>query len=158
MIDHLQSILTQDAQCTSDPMYVVFGHRRIATNTDYDDSDPVYVNMSTGEHEEISSEEYEKLNDSFENGKEPLDLNDEKFDPDDWEKFTFVWVEEFNQIFFTRAAAEEYLARNKHRIPGVKDGKPAVIYVDSAYRNKEWQQIRNHLIDIAQVEGNSVCV
>jgi len=114
--------------------------------------------MSTGDHEEISEKEYDELNDLFEDGGEPLDSNGEKFDPNDWERFTFEWVEVFNQVFFTRAAAEEYLARNNHRIPGVKDGKPATIYVDSAYRNKEWQDIRKCLIDIAQVESNSVSI
>lgn len=158
MIDHLQSILTQDCACTSNPIFLVLGHRRIATNPDFDDSDPVYVNMSTRDHEEISEKEYDELNYLFEAGEEPLDSNGEKFDPNDWERLTFIWVEEFNQAFFTRAAAEEYLARNNHRIPGVKDGKPAVIYVDSAYRNKEWQDIRKFLIDKAQVESNSVSI
>lgn len=47
------------------------------------------------------------------------------------------------QPFFTRAGAEEYLQRNGHNLRGREEPR---IYVDSAFRNAEWQTIREMLI------------
>lgn len=49
------------------------------------------------------------------------------------------------QPFFTRKGAEEYLHANKHNLT---DKEPPRVYVVSAYRNAEWQAIRQMLIDL----------
>ena len=61
-----------------------------------------------------------------------------------WEHETWVDV----QPFFTEQGAEDYLAINRHnlRLPR--------IYVKSAYRNVEWQYVRDELIPtMAALEG-----
>jgi hypothetical protein len=48
------------------------------------------------------------------------------------------------QPFFTRAGAEEYIRANSHNLRHPR------VYVESAYRNPEWQAIRVFLEDLAK--------
>lgn len=50
------------------------------------------------------------------------------------------------QPFFTRAGAERYLRINGHNLRG---HEPPRIFVDSAFRNAEWQAIRAMLLKMA---------
>lgn len=50
------------------------------------------------------------------------------------------------QMFFTEVGAEEYLRVNGHNLRGGKE--PPRIYVDSAFRNAEWQAIRAMLLNM----------
>lgn len=161
---HLQSILTQDNQCTRDPFWLVFGHKKIFVDPQYaEEEESVYLESETGEQLEMSHELYgdleEKWYDAMADKKmeRPFDpILDRHFHPDDWERHAYIWVQEYNQAFFTEAAAKEYIEENSHRIPGVSDGKDASIYVDSLYRNKEMIDVRQMLIDKAQVECHNV--
>ncbi|MBC6988984.1 hypothetical protein [Hymenobacter sp. BT491] len=49
--------------------------------------------------------------------------------------------DEHIQSFFTEEAAREFMKRNEHRYG------PMHLYVDSAYRNHEWQAVREHLLN-----------
>ena len=49
-----------------------------------------------------------------------------------------IWM--FVQCFFTEEAAIQYIQANKHNLIAPR------IYVESAYRNYEWQDIRTHLM------------
>lgn len=51
------------------------------------------------------------------------------------------------QPFFTRAGAEHYLEINGHNLRGPE---PLRIFVESAYRNAEWQAIRALLLALAK--------
>lgn len=69
---------------------------------------------------------------------------------EDWCEGNDAWIKtaykdswENVQPFFTRAGAEEYLRVNGHNLRGTKDAR---IYVDSAFRNAEWQAIRALLL------------
>ena len=165
-INNLQSILTQDHLSTSDPIYCVYSKRPIAVNEEYDYDEVVYTR---GEYE-LDSKEFEKLEDQYNLAQEELydRTNDygndpltnkfpddpfdegEKFDPSDWDRLCIKMVDCFEQAFFIRQNAENFIERNKHNL------NEPFCYVESAYRNPEWQQIRELLIDKARIESQDV--
>lgn len=155
---HLHTILTQNEHCTAEPCYIVFGHKRILIDPEFaDEEDITYIENQTGDYLEMSAEEYERLEEEYSTSDEykiPTHdpVLDEKFNPDHWERRAWTWIEEFNQVFFTEAAAKEYIELNSHRIPGSRDGKKPVIYVESFYRNPEMIAVRKMLLDKARVE------
>jgi len=55
------------------------------------------------------------------------------------------WV--FVQPFFSNKGAEAYVASNRHNLNNPR------VYVDSAYRNDEWQAIREVLTDLAGADS-----
>jgi len=57
------------------------------------------------------------------------------------------------QPFFTRKGAEEYLRINGHNLQGKE---PPRIYVESAFRNAEWQMIRQKLMMLDTVAHTPV--
>jgi len=59
---------------------------------------------------------------------------------EDWTRTGFRWRWEFVQAFFTRQAAEEYLQSQAHNLGEAR------VYVESAYRNREWQRLRELLL------------
>ena len=157
---HLQSILTQDNRATSHPIFLVFGWQKIYTNPEYDDESIAWVEYETGEHLEMDNETYlalcEKYEESFgKNEKPQCPVLDRDFDPNSWEKFTFALVEKFETCCFTEEAAKDYIKCNGHNIWG-REYKEPIIYVASGWRNQEWQDVRQMLIDKAMAEYNNV--
>jgi hypothetical protein len=165
MINNLQSILTQNALCTESPIYAVYSKKPIVVNENYDYDEVVYMR---GDYE-LDSKEFEKLEDQYNLASEesynrtsysgeieatnkfpddPFDAG-EKFDPDDWDRLCIKMIDCFEQAFFIRENAENFLASQRHNL-----GENAFIYVESAYRNSEWQQIRELLIAAAKKEEN----
>ena len=126
-------LLTQDGQCTTDPVFVVQQRKR-----DYgydpqfsDDGDIVWLN----EGYEVDEDEWKKLEAKYEEtGDEPDDHYRTAY-KDRWEAVT---------VFFTDKAARKYIEANAHRMTNPR------VYVDSAYRNKEWQMIRMFLMNLAR--------
>lgn len=82
-----------------------------------------------GDHAEATAEEAAKLEAEYIGDKEP----------EGWMRVAYVDMWELVQPFFTRAGAEAFIAANKHRLTDPR------IYVDSAYRNPEWQAMREYL-------------
>lgn len=165
MINNLQSILTQSSLCTEAPIYVVYSKRPIVVNDAYDYDEVVYMR----EDYELDSEEFDKLEDQYNLAFEeqygrtsyssetetahkfpddPFDTG-EKFDPSDWDRLCVKMIDCFEQAFFIRENAENFLANQRHNL-----GEKSFIYVESAYRNPEWQQIRELLIAAAEKEEN----
>lgn len=166
MINNLQSILTQDHLCTSDPLYVVYSKKPIIVNEAYDYDEVVYMR----EDYELDSEEFDKLEDQYNLAFEeqygrtsysgetetthkfpddPFDTG-EKFDPSDWDRLCVKKIDCFEQAFFIRENAQRFLENQSHNL------NAGYIYVESAYRNPEWQQIRELLIDKARIESDNV--
>lgn len=166
MINNLQSILTQDHLLTSDPIYCVYSKQPIVVNENYDYDEVVYMR----EDYELDSKEFDKLetqynlaseelynritdysNDPLTN-KFPDDPFDEGevFDPSDWDRLCIKLIDRFEQAFFIRENAQRFLENQSHNL------NAGYIYVESAYRNSEWQQIRELLIDKARIEGDNV--
>ena len=52
----------------------------------------------------------------------------------------YIDIWEFVQPFFSQGAADEYIEANEHNLTDPR------VYVDSAYRNKEWQAVRAVLL------------
>lgn len=165
-INNLQSILTQDHLCTEAPIYCVYSKQEIIVDGDYDYDKIVYIRENRGEYDELDYETYQELESAYNeatdyrsiaidgNGeqivpqapKDPLD--DEKlFNPDEWEQKFIKLVDRFEQAFFIRENAQNFLDRQRHHL------RDAYIYVESAYRNSEWQAIRELLIDKARIES-----
>ena len=172
MINNLQSILTQDHLSTSDPVFCVYSKQEIYVDGEgeYDkmilikNGDPDYQELSPKEFEELESEYYNATDYrsmSFDgNGEQiisemPKDPFDEEsdFDPDDWEPRYIKYVDRFEQAFFIRENAQNFLDGQRHNL-----GEKAFIFVESAWRNPEWQQIRELLIDKARIESQDVSV
>lgn len=166
MINNLQSILTQSSLSTESPVYVVYSKRPIVVNEEYDYDEVVYAR---GEYE-LDSKEFEKLENQYNLAQEelynrttdysndpltnkfPEDPFDEgePFDPSDWDRCCIKMVDYFEQAFFIRENAQRFLDGQRHNLLA------PYIYVESAYRNPEWQQIRELLIDKAQIEGKDI--
>lgn len=160
MINNLNSILTQSSLSTESPIYLVYSKRPIVVNEDYGYDEVVYTR---GDYE-LDSKEFEKLEDQYalaqeelynrttDCGHDPLtnkfpeDPFDEgeTFNPSDWDRLCIKMIDCFEQAFFIRKNAEDFIESQSHRL-----GDGAYIYVESAYRNPEWQQIRELLIDKA---------
>lgn len=123
-----ERIRTQDADCTRDPIFVVQQRYRIyGMDADYVDS--IAWITDDGDCSEATVEEAAKLEIEHESDKEP----------EGWRRVAYVDTWELVQPFFTRVAAEAFIAANKHRLTDPQ------IFIDSAYRNPEWQAIREYL-------------
>ena len=164
MINNIQSILTQDHFCTSDPLYVVYSKKPIVVNEAYDYDKVVYMR----EDYELDAEEFDKLEDQYNLAFEeqygrisyssetetthkfpddPFDTG-EKFDPSDWDRLCVKKIDCFEQAFFIRENAQSFIESQSHHLSS------PYIFVESAWRNPEWQQIRELLIAAAKKEEN----
>lgn len=65
--------------------------------------------------------------------------------PDGWRRVGYRDKWETVQVFFTEQSALGYIEENKHRHVGALR-----VYVESLYRNKEMQAVRQLLIDAAK--------
>jgi len=96
------------------------------------------------------TDNYVWLHDGSEYTDEEKDKYIEECEPggEGWEHVGYIdeWV--FVQPFFSNKGAEAYVASNRHNLNNPR------VYVDSAYRNKEWQAVREVLIDLAGDDEN----
>ena len=121
-----ENIRTQDNAITSDPIFCVQTLRReYGYDSDYTD-DSVWCDM---------------CNDNVYATEEEEALLEEETHPrqGDFRRVGYKDAWENVQPFFTRAGAERYIEENAHNL------KQPRIYVDSAYRNREWQAVRELL-------------
>ena len=122
----------QDNRITANPIFLVQQQRRVygimRGRTDN------FVWLHNGR--EYTDEEKDKYIEECEPGGEG------------WEHVGYIdeWV--FVQPFFSNKGAEAYVASNRHNLNNPR------VYVDSAYRNKEWQAVREVLIDLAGDDEN----
>lgn len=120
--DIAAELRTQDNAITADPIFTVQQKERIY-RVDSDD----FTWLETDDYNEIEPAEAEVLERVYRRtGTEP----------DGCERVGYVdrWV--FVQPFFTRKGAEHYIKINGHNL------KSPRIYVESAFRNTEWQRVR----------------
>jgi len=166
MINNLQSIFTQNHLSTEAPIFTVYSKQEICVdgNCDYDKS--IYIKNDDDNYTELSPEEFHELESAYNaatdyrnisidgEGREisypmpkcPVD-DESNFDPSDWDVRYIKLVDRFEQAFFIRENAERFLANQRHNL-----GEKSYIYVESAYRNSEWRQIRELLLSLAKVE------
>lgn len=133
-------IRTQDGACTSLPMFCVQKKVRIyGLDTDYTDS-VVWLDC---ENDEVDEETFERLESLYDDGLTEEDDEDEEDDSGHEIKNTSGYTRvgyqdtwEFVTAFLTRDAADAYIRANRHRM------KEPRIYVESGYRNAEWEILR----------------
>lgn len=136
LLEMAKEIRTQDNLSTAEPIYVVRQKKRIyGFAAGY--SDNVAYLDDEGQEQEPSAKT-EELERQYEDGE--LD-EDEDEDFPALTRTRYIDIEENVQYFFTRVGAQAYLDSNKHNM-----NKP-FIYVESAFRNYEWQAIRQLLLD-----------
>lgn len=139
LVDMGLALAGQDNACTADPIFLVQRCRRVyGIDTDYTDA-TTWID-----------------DEAIEFAPDPSDP-DRPTEPDDeWLEdhgYTLVGYHdqwENVQPFFTRRGAERYLYRNGHNLRGPE---PPRVYVDSAYRNREWQAVRSLLRRIGAEGG-----
>lgn len=152
-----REIHTQDNALTHEPIFIVQRHRRTyGFDPAYTDK-PVYLDE---EYNEVDLVTYDPNGYECPSCCEKLgldDMNDEccthcgkVLDLGNYclTKTAYQDTWENVQPFFTRKGAEEYLRANKHNLTGKE---PPRVYVDSAFRNAEWQAIRKMLSELVLV-------
>lgn len=146
-----KDLLTQDNLCTHEPIFMVQQRNRVyGFDPIYTDDHIVWIDSDACEY---SKEKRDKLLEEMradwrEEGKGADDIEFLDEDSDEFlERFALTrtayqdfW--ENIQPFFSRAGAEEYIAANAHNL------KHPRVYVESAYRNAEWQAMRKMLMDL----------
>ncbi len=168
MINNLQSILTQDHLCTESPIYLVYSKLPVCVDRDFDYDDIVYIKDNDDDYPELSFEEFKELERAYGDATDyrrvevdcegnqvdypmPEDpCSGGEFNPDEWKERFVKYIDKFEQAFFIRKNAEDFIESQSHRLNNPR------IYVESAYRNPEWQQIRELLIDKARIESEDV--
>lgn len=122
---------TQDNQCTADPVFVVQTRRRLyGVDPQYAVSD-VDIAWTDGECE-ASGDERAELEAEYQKSRK---------EPEGWHRTGFLDIWDFVAACFTDAAAKAFIESNRHRM---RDPR---VFVDSAYRNFEWQAIAAHLAE-----------
>jgi hypothetical protein len=99
-----------------------------------DDSEVVWLDEEN-DCQEVEAEERARLEEMY---QETFTV------PSKYHRTGYVDQWEFVQPFFTEAAAEAYITANSHRMNETR------IYVDSGYRNYEWQAMRAMLLHRAK--------
>lgn len=119
----------QDNLATSDPMFIVQQRRRI-WGVGFSHTD-TYVWVNCPDDHAIADEEDAVRLDMLESAGE---------DTGDWAKAGYIDVWDFVTACFTRVGAKKYIAANRHNL------REPRVYVASAYRNEEWNDVRSILM------------
>lgn len=134
----------ENDHCTADPIFVVEERKRIyGMDSDLDDIPIAWMYSDGGE----IPDEDAKVAEAYwqENFKEPCGVEDGAAwvgdGRDTLRRVAYLDTWEFVQPFFTQTAADRYIEENRHRMEDPR------VYVDSAYRNKEWIAIRKWLAE-----------
>lgn len=116
---------TQNNHCTSHPVFVVQQRRRMyGFSPDY--SDNVVWLDNYNDSAEAGPEEAKRLE---------SDYDETGIEPDGWTRTSYVDVWEHVTTCFTEHSAQAYVKRNGHNLEHPR------VYVESAWRNQEWQDV-----------------
>lgn len=127
-----ERLRTQDDRCTKLPIYIVERKRRMyGLDPDYDHDGKCTVWLRSDEAVEADEEERKLLDEAYDLGNDI---------PDGWIRTAYVDTWEFVMPFFTEAAADRFIRENAHRLGEAR------VFVESAYRNPEWEAIREYLM------------
>jgi hypothetical protein len=127
-----EALATQDNRLTGNPIFVVQRSRRTyGFDTNYTEDCIAWLG---DDHIETKGAEYEALEAKWE------ETGDE---PDGYTRTAYVDTWEYVMPFFTERAAQRYIDENGHNHGGKEQLR---IYVESGYRNHEWEAIRRACI------------
>lgn len=128
----IQNLKTQDNRCTSLPVFCVQRKRRDFGYTD--GSSDNYIWMIDGEEaSEEESLDFDEIDKDY-YAELPKDV---------WKQY-YIDRWEFVQACFTEKGAENYIQANGHNLGESR------IYVDSGWRNKEWEEVRSFLLGLEE--------
>ena len=134
-------IRTQDNRCTSDPYFLVQEEVRIH-GVDFDYATDWTWHNTEDDFCEVTGEDLESI--------KKLEDSDNLDDvPPRYVQVGYVERWEYVAGFFTEKAADEYIARNKHRHTG-----ELRTYVDSLYHNPEMITVRNLIKSLKRGGGD----
>lgn len=132
----MDNINTQDNRATAEPIFLVQQKKRIYG------MDPEYCGQNVAWLDCLN--ESTVLSDA-----EALVLEErylETFkEPENFARTGYIDQWEYVQPFFTEEAAQNFIDANKHRHGELR------VYVDSAYRNYEWQMARALFISMTEI-------
>jgi hypothetical protein len=129
-----ENLRTQDNRITANPIFLV--QKKVRTygfDPDYDDTGEFTV-WRHQDGAEADAEEAARL-DALDDAGGEL--------PEEWSRTSFQDSWETVQPFFTEDGAKEYLRINGHNVHG-----ETRIYVESGWRNAEWETIRELLLSL----------
>lgn len=124
------NLRTQDNRITANPIFLVQQKQRVCGLEESDTY--VWVDESS---EKVDEEKAAEL--------EEADLYDHHRDGSTTKGYRKVYYRDeyvFVQPFFTEHGAQEYIRMNGHNL------REPRIYVESGYRNHEWEMVREHLM------------
>lgn len=130
-------IRTQDNRCAAHPIFTVQQKRRdYGYDPDYSDDIAWLIDGDAV----TDQEEIQRLNEQYENDAVP----------GDYTRTAYVDRWEFVTACFTEQGCKDYIAANGHNL------KEPRIYVESGYRNAEWQSVLKALSAIdAAMKGEA---
>lgn len=124
---------TQHNSYTTLPIYTVQQRRRMyGMDPDYG-GEVVWIYSDEGD--EVDKVKADRLEEQY---TETCDI------PEDYIRTSYIDTWEYVTMFFTRKAAQEYIDKYHYNMNDPR------IYVDSGYRNKEWELVRNHLMSLTK--------
>jgi len=132
-----ERMVGQDNRATADPIFIVQQRRRVyGMDTDWTGKD-IWL---------YDGEDFAETEDELERFLRENDLGSEEdcLERGDLVKTGYVDTFEFVQPFFSMKAARDYIEPNRRRLTDPR------VYVDSAYRNQEWQAVRGVLLEMVE--------
>ncbi|AYN25723.1 hypothetical protein D8682_26495 [Buttiauxella sp. 3AFRM03] len=126
-----ESLRTQSNRTTGHPVFVVFDKQEIVGSEEHDCDRIAWV-FECHEVDECKAGRLEAL---YQGGR----------DTRGYDRYAMKSIDQFVTACFTEDGCKDYLQQNGHNL-----NKP-FIYVHSAYRNDEWQVIRNWLMTVGGI-------
>jgi hypothetical protein len=129
---------TQDDQFTADAIFIV-ERKRIVTGFDTDYCESHQIVWAIEDRMYFEGEDYFKeLEDEFKRTEKQREYHT---------RTGFIVHWDFVQLFFTQSAADEFIAKHGH-----KYGGDLRFSVEGAYRNNEFQTVRNWLMSLPSTQ------
>jgi hypothetical protein len=132
----IKNLREQDNLATHLPQYIVQTKERIYYCDD-GSGDYVWVDEDFNEADDDKQKELDE--------QDECQLSEENVD-EGWHKVYYKDIWYSKQPFFTHVAAQEYIDGNKHNM-----NEPR-IWVESGYRNAEWEMIRDYFLTLGAKE------
>ena len=133
--DISKDLVSQDNLATAIPIFIVQQKRRIYG------IDPEYTENITylddyADSQEVSEEKVKELEEAYSSSKNDLGNGDFL---ENYTRVGYIDNWEFITACFTKKGCEDYIAANGHNLTEPR------IYVESGYRNREWETMREFL-------------
>lgn len=130
-------IITQDNRSTDQPIFVVEKSSFIVADPHYGYDSVEWVRFGNGDPVVADDKTARRL-EALEKGKRKTRK---------WEKFYLRESWEFVTCCFTEHGCLNYIKANGHNLGKVR------IYTYGSFRNREWQEVRNHLLTYDKIES-----